>query len=98
MSRLQQSKNYGPSGGASFGGLHAPKHHPLRTLGRQDVFRELSDKGKGRVMNLICGRRDRFGYPVPGTGRASRLSKPELTRVIADILAKHRGVQNYGRI
>jgi hypothetical protein len=99
MSRLQQSRNPGPSGVASFGTLHAHGNHPLRALGRKSVFDTLSDKGKGRTFNLMFGKkRTHKGNPIRGTGRASRLSRPELDRVIADILGRHVGVQNFGRI
>jgi len=99
MSKLQQSRNFGPSGCASFGGLVMGKHHPLRELGRPEVFKALSDKGKGRVFNLIFGKkRTHRGSPIPGTGRASRMSQPELLTAIADIKARHISVQNFGRI
>lgn len=77
----------------------------VRRLGRADFFNRLSDKGRGRVLNLIrdpkrtkrvwVGRDDlgtvRF---VPGTGSASRLPKPQLLAIAADI-AKHLDVKQY---
>ena len=71
---------------------------PLRKLGRKDVFGRLTDKGKGMLMNLItdpkkarkvfAGKHDTGQLRlVPGTGAASRISRPELSRRIAAIRA-----------
>ena len=99
MSKLQQSKNFGPSNAAVIGPVPPLRNHPVRKLGMSDTFERLSNKGRGRVFNLIFGKkRDWTGAPIPGTGRASRLSKPELEATIADILAKHSDVQQFGRI
>jgi hypothetical protein len=72
----------------------------VRRLGRSVFFSSLSDVGKRKVYNLMFGRacvkrvfvgRGDLGEtrPVPGTGSACRMAKPQLLEAIAGI---HRHV------
>jgi hypothetical protein len=72
--------------------------HPLRSFDATG----LSDMGKQKLFNLYVGMArtaadKHFARKVPvlGTGRASRLSKPELLSALAG-LERHRNVQQYG--
>lgn len=71
------------------------ERRPLRALGRGDVFRRLTERGQGMLLNLAGEKREKvYTGPggmivnerlVPGTGAASRLSKPELLARLAAI-------------
>jgi hypothetical protein len=71
------------------------ERRPLRKLGYGHVFRRLTDRGKGMLLNLAGEKRQKvYSGPggmmvserlVPGTGAASRLTKPELLARLAAI-------------
>jgi len=77
----------------------------VRRLGRHEFFESLSDIGKRKVFNLAFGRehmkrafigRGDLGQarPMPGTGRACRLTKPQLLAAAAGI-RRHVDAQQY---
>lgn len=76
-------------------------YHPLRQL--DDMFSELSPRGIQIALRLKFGpprtkgsRASLKAYPrgLPGTGRCSRLARPELLARIAD-LKRFVGVKQY---
>ena len=73
------------------------KHHPVSALGRPGVYGDLTERGRRGLDFLMFGKKDYLGYPIPGTGAASWLSKPDIEQRLANI-ASTAGIANYGRV